>query len=430
MAPANRRRAAAVLILAAIPVAPAVGAPRITTAAAPSRIGSGAWSYFGDPRAVHAGGRTFVGWADGRGYTHVAALTREKVVEHRRLGPRLTVDDHNNPSFHVRPDGRVMVFYSAHNGRRMFYRTSAKPFSIASLSARREVRTNTKGPWGYTYPNPLRADGSLWLLFRGASWQPAYTILKGGRWTRARTLVRGPIAPRDTEAPLGSRNRHRPYAKYETDGDRIHGAFTEGNLGAYPNSIYYAQFDRTGIRAASGRRIARLGSAPSVRRLERVRSFSGRDQWALDVAVGRDGRPVIVYQRRAPRVEYWWARFNGRRWENRLITRYAGRAARPGAVGGATLDHEDPSVVYLARTTRAARRHEVEVWATADRGRHWARRAVTSTPNVDDLRPVSPRGLTEFEQVVWFAGKRTFWTSFDTNVLTQIISARWPSRPE
>jgi hypothetical protein len=393
----------------------------ITSAAAPHRIGAGAWSYFGDPRAVYAGGRTFIGWADSHGYTHVAALTRENVVEHRRLGPRLTVDDHNNPSLHVLPDGRIVVFYSAHNGRRMFYRTSAKPFSVATLSRRREVRRNTGGPWGYTYPNPLRADGSLWLMFRGANWQPDFTILKDGRWTRARTLVRGPVERRETTAPLGPGDRHRPYAKYDTDGKRIHATFTEGNLGAYPNAIYYAQFDRTGIRTASGRWIARLGAAPSVRRLERVRAFSGRDQWALDVAVGTDGRPVIVYQRRARLVEYWWARFDGRRWENRLITRYGGRAERPGAVGGATLDHEDPSVVYLARTTNAARRHEVEVWATPDRGKHWARRAVTSTPNVEDLRPVSPRGLTDFEQVIWFSGRRSFWTSFDTDVLTRMM---------
>jgi hypothetical protein len=244
---------------------------------------------------------------------------------------------------------------------------------------------------------------------------------------KARTLVRGPVARARHGAPLGPGGRHRPYAKYETDGDRVHAAFTEGNLGAYPNGIYYAQFDRTGIRAASGRRIAKLADAPPVRKLERVRAFGGRNQWALDIAVAENGSPVIVYQRRAPRVEYWWAKFNGRRWENRLIARYTRRPARPGAVGGVTLDHEDPSVVYLARTTSEARRHEVEIWATPDNGRHWRRRRVSATPSIDDLRPVSPRGLKEFEQVIWFAGRRTFWTSFNTNVLTEVLRAPWPA---
>ena len=416
----QRAALAAILALA--------GAPGGARAESQHVIGSGAWSYFGDPRAVHAGDRTFVGWADRSGYTHVATLSRDGVLEHRRLGPRLTADDHNNPSLHVRPDGQVLVFYSAHNGKKLYYRASSSPHSIAGMSRARLVRTNTGGPWGYTYPNPLRNDGRLWLMFRGANWQPSFTVLDRGRWSRARTLVRGPVARAGTTAPLGPSDRHRPYAKYDSDGERIHAAFTEGNLGAYPNSIYYAQFDRSGIRAASGRRIARLGSAPSVRRLDPVRRFTGRAQWALDVAVADDGHPVIVYQRRAPAVEYWWARHDGRRWRNHLITRYASRAARPGAVGGATLDHEDPSIVYLSRTTASSRRHEVEIWATPDRGERWSSRSITSTPKVDDLRPVSPRGLDEFEQVIWFSGRRTSWTSFDTNVLTQTLRPQWPAR--
>jgi hypothetical protein len=407
---------------------PGVGGDHdVTTAAAPRRIGSGAWSYFADPRAVYAGGKTFVGWADARGYTHVAALDVSRGVVHRKLSPRLSVNDHNNPSLYVRPDGRIMVFYSAHNGRQMYYRTSARRYSLSRLSAPRVVGTNTGGSWGYTYPNPLRADGKLWLMFRGGNWQPNFTILERGGWTRARTLARGPVGRTRKGAPLARGGRHRPYTKYATDGERIHATFTEGNLGAYPNAIYYAQFDRTGIRTASGRRIARLGSAPPVQKLDRVRAFRGRNQWALDIAVDHQGRPVIVYTRRAPRVEYWWARFNGRRWENRLIARYVGPPAGPGAVGGVTLDHEDPSVVYLARTTSDARRHEVEVWATPDEGRRWRNYRVTSTPNTDDLRPVSPRGLEDFEQVVWFAGRRTFWTSFKTNILTTMLRAPWPS---
>ena len=168
----------------------------------------------------------------------------------------------------MRRDGRIMVFYSAHNGGRMFYRVSARPYSIASLSKARTLGTNTAGRWGYTYPNPLRADGRLWLLFRGVNWQPNYTI-------------------------------------------------------------------RAGFHTSSGRRIAGLGSAPSVRRFERVRAYAGYKQWALDIAVSRFG-PVIVYLRRTPRPEFWWARFDGEKWLNYRITRYARSPRSPGAVGGAT----------------------------------------------------------------------------------------------
>ena len=384
--------------------------------AATHSIGSGAWSYFGDPRAVHAGGRTFVGWADQKGYTHVVALDRNRLIAHRRLTPRLTIDDHNNPSLYVRTDGRIMVFYSAHNGPQMFYRVSTKPYSIARFSKAYRIGTNTPGGWGYTYPNPLRADGRLWLLFRGANWQPSYTI-RGARWSRAQTLVRGPLSRgRRGHALLGRGGRHRPYAKYESDGERIHATFTEGNLGDYPNSIWYAWFDRTGIYRASGRRVARLGAAPPVRRLDRVRANSGYQQWALDIAVSPFG-PIIIYMRRTLRPEYWWARYDGQRWRNYRITRYAHTPRSPGAVGGATLDHEDPSIVYLSRLTPDRPGHEVEVWRTPDGGRSWKRTTITRS-RTDDLRPVSPRGLTRYSQVLWLSGKRTFWTSFDTRILT------------
>ena len=264
MSGASLRVAAVLFILLALPGDALAGRP----------IGTGAWSYFGDPRAVYAGGRTFIGWADTQGYTHVAALDRNRIVEHQRLGPPLSVDDHNNPSLYVREDGRIMVFYSAHNGKTMYYRVSERPRSIARFSEPRAIGTNTGGPLGYTYPNPLRVDGRLWLVFRGANWQPSYTI-QGDGWSKARTLVRGPVSrmpPHHLPRQVG---RHRPYTKYDSDGERIHGVFTEGNLNEYPNSIYYAAFDRSGFYDAAGRRIARLDSAPPVRRLDRVRAYSG-----------------------------------------------------------------------------------------------------------------------------------------------------------
>ncbi len=403
MSRASLRVAALLFILLALPGDAHAGRP----------IGTGAWSYFGDPRAVYAGGRTFIGWADTQGYTHVAALDGNRIVEHQRLGPPLSVDDHNNPSLHVREDGRIMVFYSAHNGKAMYYRVSERPRSIARFSEARTIGTNTGGPLGYTYPNPLRVDGRLWLVFRGANWQPSYTI-QGDGWSKARTLVRGPVSRMPPTTYLGRVGRHRPYTKYDSDGERIHGVFTEGNLNEYPNSIYYAAFDRSGFYGAAGRRIARLDSAPAVRKLDRVRAYSGYRQWALDIAASPFG-PIIVYMRRRPRPEFWWARFDGTKWLNFKITQYANPPRSPGAVGGATLDHENPSIVYLSRVVAGRTRHDVEVWQTPDGGETWKHRTLTSA-KTDDLRPITPRGLTDRNQVFWLSGTRMHWTSFSTRI--------------
>ena len=96
----------------------------------------GAWSWFGDPRAVyHAGAhhRTYVGWDAPDGSIQVASYDHDSG---RRvmvtLKARFQVDDHDTPSILVRPDGRLMVFWSAHTGNRMYYRTSRRPEDVTA----------------------------------------------------------------------------------------------------------------------------------------------------------------------------------------------------------------------------------------------------------------------------------------------------------
>ena len=84
-----------------VSAAPAVAAER--------PIGDGAWSWFGDPRAVTHDGRTYVGWVDHEGDVKVSSYdhaTGERVTA--VLQARLNQDDHANPSLHVRPDGRLV----------------------------------------------------------------------------------------------------------------------------------------------------------------------------------------------------------------------------------------------------------------------------------------------------------------------------------
>ena len=56
--------------------------------------------------------------------------------------------------------------------------------------------------------------------------------------------------------------------------------------------------------------------------------------------------------------------------------------------GGATLDHEDPRVVYLSRTI--GHWNQVEQWFTPDTGRTWSHRQLTTDPNGYAIRPVTP----------------------------------------
>jgi BNR repeat-containing family member len=120
---------------AALVLAGALGAAGAASAAVPP-IGDGAWSWFGDPRAVtHTGAhtRTYTGWVDRDGDIIVSSFdhaTRERVTA--VLAARLNRDDHANPSIQVRPDGRLVVFYSRHVGPAMHYRVSSRPEDVTS----------------------------------------------------------------------------------------------------------------------------------------------------------------------------------------------------------------------------------------------------------------------------------------------------------
>src|SRR4051812_47069941 len=83
-----------------------------------ARLGSGAWSWFGDARAVYAHGSVYTGWIDRAGNVRVARWFRGSGrVQVRTIKHGLGRDDHNSPSLLVRHDGRVSAFFSPHSGR-------------------------------------------------------------------------------------------------------------------------------------------------------------------------------------------------------------------------------------------------------------------------------------------------------------------------
>ena len=382
-------------------------------------LGRGAWSWFGDPRAVAARGAVYTGWIDRRGSVRIARHDlRTRSTEVRTVKRRLGSDDHNNPSLLVRPDGRVTAFFSPHSGRqlppkgipsRMYVRTTRRPGSIRSWGPLRTVRTNTPGGLGYTYPNPvhLAAERRTWLFWRGGDWNPTFSSSRDGRrWTRARTLLRGP-------------GRQRPYVKYDGNGrTAISVAYNQGHPSSMRTGVRYVRWSRGRVRAASGRVIATRRGLPfghAAGQLVYRPSSRGRS-WVHDVVDGR--RPAIVYatypRRRTP--VYRYARWDGRRWRNHDIV-----AAGPPIAGrytaGISLDHEDPRVAYLS--LKRGRRYEIERWTTADDGATWSHTALTRASTADNIRPVAPRGLRGTrDTVVWLRGRYPGYRTFMTTVTT------------
>lgn len=382
-------------------------------------LGDGAWSWFADPRAVHdpVRGRTYVGWVNRDGDVKVAAYDHalfNRVTADLR--PRLESDDHANPAIQVLPDGRLRVFYSAHGGARMYYRTSLAPGDVSAWEPEQTVPGNTSGSRGYTYPNPIRlaAERRTYLFWRGGNYNPTFATQDDGSdtWTTPRNLV--------------FVNGQRPYVKYDIGGeDTIHFAFTN----AHPReagdvNIYYAAYRGGAIVRADGTQVGTL-AAPITPQVADLVYDGTENAWIHDVAQDSEGHPVIVFARFPTPDDhrYMYARWTGTEWAVREITPAGGSISDDGREAqysaGITLDHEDPSVVQLSRRVGAA--YEVETWRTPDGGATWERRAVTAGSTVKNVRPVTPRGMTAFGadlSVVWMHGIYTSYLDYQTSITT------------
>jgi hypothetical protein len=409
-----------VLVAAACVVFTLIGALARPASGAQRVLGDGAWSWFADPRGVRYDGahmRTYVGWVAQDGdvkvsaYDHVT-LSRTTVV----LASRLQVDDHANPAIQVLADGRLRVFYSAHYGDFMYYRTTRNPEDITSWDAPLTIPVNSPGTKGYTYPNPihLSAEGTSYLFWRGGNHNPTFSTQADGAatWSPARTLV--------------FVSGQRPYIKYDTNGiDTINFAFTNAHPAAVADvNIYYAAYRAGGIFRANGTRIANLGTAIAPSQADTVYDTS-RKAWVHDVAIDATGRPVIVFASFATTSDhrYMYSRWTGTRWQTSEITAAGGSISLDGKEpyysAGITLDHEDPATVYLSRLVSGI--YEVETWKTADGGVTWSRQAVTSGDTVNNVRPISPRGLIPPSgdmSVVWIRGIYNSYVDYKTSIAT------------
>ncbi|RJQ32166.1 MAG: PKD domain-containing protein [Actinobacteria bacterium] len=393
-----------------------IAPPPIRAAGKTRLVDNGAWCWFADPRAVCYGGKTHFGWVDNGGSIIVGSYFHsKKTMTSAVLSKNYCRDDHANPSLLIRPDKRIMVFWSGHYSQGMHYKISKKPNDISSWGPEYSVGRNThKGKNGYTYPNPVmlrREKNKIFLFFRGSDKQPTITTtMDGKKWTKARTLLKSAGC--------------RPYVKIDSNGkDTIYFTFTDGNPNTVKTSIYF-MFYRKGVFYNADKTV--IGNVHNLPlKLSKIKKIYDYNQskiksWVHDIAVDNKRRPIVVYSTFPSRANhrYYYARWIGGKWSTYKITSAGGSISgdkrEPYYSGGIAINHSNPSIVYLSRKKR---NFEIEKWRTKNGGKNWQRRVISSSSKTKDVRPTVPRNSSKGVNVLWMSGSYPDYNNYKTSIM-------------
>ncbi|MBQ8968463.1 MAG: BNR repeat-containing protein [Bacteroidaceae bacterium] len=401
----------------------------------------GAWCWFADPRALHyentAGtiNATYLGYIDVHGNvmaTQYDWLTGRKtdVLVRSYFQP----DDHNNPTFLVLPDERVMIFYTRHTDEpRIWYRISRRPGDITALGEEKYLTTvnNT------TYPSPfiLTDDPThIYLCWRGISWHPTLARLT---MPDQEDNCKFDFGPRQIVQSTGA----RPYAKYQSNGkDKIYLAYTTGHPdNEQPDWLYFNVIDINKgqgpiLRDINGKQLSIIqdgvfnvnkqsGYASSYP-VTIVDNTANIRNWVWQIALDEQEHPVIAY----PHIDeaktshvYWYARWTGTEWR-RTWVQYAGHAFHQNwnqtercYSGGMALDPDNPHDLYLSIPTRDGQYNKdgvYEIWRYTidDDGKVAGSQQITMNSSKNNARPfILPGSKNAKMRLAWMQGDYYYW---------------------
>ncbi len=401
----------------------------------------GAWCWFADPRALHyenAGetiNATYIGYIDVHG--NVKA-TQYDWVKHRKtdvlIRSYFQPDDHNNPTFVVLPDERVMIFYTRHTDEPcIWYRISQKPGDITALGEEKRLATANNT----TYPSPFILSDDpqhIYLCWRGINWHPTIARLT---MPDANDNCQFDFGPKQIVQSTGA----RPYAKYQSNGkDKIYVSYTTGHPdNEMPDWLYFNVIDINKgngpiLRDLNGKQLSIINNG--VFNVNKTDSYASNypativdktaniRNWVWQIALDADEHPVIAY----PHIDnaktshvYWYARWNGTAWKNTWV-QYAGHAFHQNwnntercYSGGMSIDPDNINDMYLSIPTKDGAYNKdgvYEIWKYTidDAGSVSGGVQITQNSPKNNARPfVIPGSKNSPMRVAWMQGDYYYW---------------------
>ena len=409
----------------------------------------GAWCWFADPRAIHyksADGTidaAYIGYIDVHGAIKASQVdfkaSAEGVQQDVLVRSRFQPDDHNNPTFLVLPDERVMIFYARHTDEpRFYYRISTKKGDITALGEEHEIKVANNT----TYPSPFILSDDpehIYLCWRGINWHPTIAKLSMPDENDKVSIEWGPYQ-------MVQSTGARPYAKYHSNGkDKIYMAYTTGHPdNEWPNWLYFNTININAQQSEDGKvttnpQLADLkgkvlstisNGAFKVSKTDSYKSSypgtildapSNYRDWVWQIALDKDDHPVVAMVRISNDKnshQYYYARWNGTSWRLTDLVNGGGRFHPSNTEycysGGMALDEANINDIYLSVPTTSAttgtKVYEIWKYTVDDNGKVTAKEQVTRNSEKNNVRPfVLPGSADSKLRLCWMHGDYYYW---------------------
>ncbi len=405
----------------------------------------GAWCWFADPRALHyeneAGtiNATWIGYIDVHGNIKASQYDfttgrRNEVLVRSFFQP----DDHNNPTFLVLPDERVLIIYSRHTDEPAFYyRVSRRPGDITDLGDEKKITTANNT----TYPSPFILSDDpdhFYLCWRGIGWHP--TIAKFSL-PDSNDNVNVEWGPYQIVQSTGA----RPYAKYYSNGkDKIFFTYTTGHPdNEQPNWVYCNVVNINATKNASTGKVTsnpiledvkgnylstiqngtfnvnKTDSYKNQYPLTVVDAPSDQRDWVWQIATDTNGNPVIAMVRinggKSSHI-YYYAKWNGSAWNVSRLADAGGRFHSSNTEycysAGLALNPVNTSELILSLPTQGDNGNVYELWKynVNSNGSITSRTQLTFNSDKNNVRPyIIPGAENSPLKYAWMNGDYYYW---------------------
>lgn len=400
----------------------------------------GAWCWFADPRALHHENKsgtinkTYIGYIDIHG--HIKAMQydfKKKKQEEILIRSYFQPDDHNNPTFLVLPDDRVMIFYSRHTDEPCFYyRISRVPGDITTLGEEKVIQTKQNT----TYPSPFILSDDpehIYLCWRGIGWHPTIAKLSMPDRDDHLSVVWGPYQ-------MVQSTGARPYAKYTSNGvDKIYFTYTTGHPdNEIPNYLYFNYIDikTLTLKDVKGNTLSTL--ADGTLKVSKAAEYTTRHpytlvdspserDWMWQVASDQNGHPVIAMVRISSDKEshdYYIAKWNGHEWKKTFLANGGGRFHQTPSLekcysAGMAIDPENTNQIYCSLPVEGkyGKVYEIVKFTLNEERGIASTEAVTRDSRQNNVRPyVIPDSENTPLRLTWMYGNYYDW----------IVSSEYP----